>query len=432
LETKLTRIAELAKQRPRIKLQTLIHAIDEESLKAAHNALAADKAAGVDAVTKEEYGEKLQENIDDLLVRMKRQAYKPQPVKRVYIPKADKKKRPLGIPAYEDKLVQKVLNEILTVIYEPEFLDCSYGFRPERSCHDALKEVAKILESKKVSYVVDADIKGFFDNVDHEWMMKFLQERIQDPNLLRLIQRFLRAGVIEVGVEYETGTGTPQGGVISPTLANIYLHYVLDLWFTVKIKRECRGESYLVRYCDDFLCFFQYQDDAEAFYGKLIDRLRKFNLEIAEEKTKIIEFGRFAEERRSKRGKGKPETFDFLGFTHYCSKGKNSNFRVKRKTSRKKFKAKLKDFAEWLHKNMHTEIGDLIKQINAKLVGHYRYYGITDNSNGIRAFGYRIRRKLYEVLNRRSQKKSLTWEGFAKLEERFPLAKARIYVNIYG
>lgn len=432
LETKLTRIAELAKQRPRIKLQTLIHAIDEESLRAAHNALSADKAVGVDAVTKEEYDEKLQENITDLLSRMKRQAYEPQPVKRVYIPKPDKKKRPLGIPAYEDKLVQKALNEILTVIYEPEFIDCSYGFRPGRSCHDALKEIAKILESKKISYVVDADIKGFFDNVDHGWMVRFLQERIQDPNLLRLIQRFLKAGIMEAGVEYETDTGTPQGGVISPTLANVYLHYVLDLWFTVKIKRECRGEAYLIRYCDDFVCFFQYQDDTEIFYGKLIERLKKFNLEVVEEKTKIIEFGRFAEERRNKRGDGKPETFDFLGFTHYCGKNKNSKFRVKRKTSRKKFKAKLKHFAEWLYQNMHTEIGKLIKQINAKLVGHYRYYGVTDNSNGIHAFEYYIRRKLFETLNRRSQKKSLIWEEFAKLEERFPLAKARIYVNIYG
>jgi group II intron reverse transcriptase/maturase len=432
LVTKLTRITELAKQRPRVKLQTLIHAIDEESLKAAHRVLSAEKAVGVDAVTKEEYGEKLEENIDDLLGRMKRQAYKPQPVKRVYIPKADGKKRPLGIPAYEDKLVQKALNEILTVIYELEFLDCSYGFRPGRSCHEALKEVTRILESKKVNYVVDADIKGFFDNVDHEWMMKFLQDRIQDPNLLRLIQRFLKAGVIEANVEYETDTGTPQGGVISPTLANVYLHYVLDLWFTVKIKRDCRGEAYLIRYADDFVCFFQYQADAEAFYGKLIDRLGKFNLEIAEEKTKIIEFGRFAADNRAKRNEGKPNTFDFLGFTHYCGKSKTGTFRVKRKTSRKKFKVKLKVFADWLYHTMHTEIGDLIKQINAKLIGHYRYYGMTDNSKGIHTFGYRIRHKLLEVLNRRSQKKSLTWEGFAKLEERFPLAKARIYVNIYG
>lgn len=432
METKLTRIAELAKQRPKVKLQTLIHAIDEESLKACHQALAANKATGADAVTKAEYEDKLQENITDLLKRMKRQAYKPQPVKRVYIPKGNEKKRPLGIPAYEDKLVQKALNEILTVIYEQEFLDCSYGFRLGRSCHDALKEVGKIVETKKISYVVDADIKGFFDNVDHEWMMKFLQERIQDTNLLRLIQRFLKAGIMEQGKKWETETGTPQGGIISPTLANVYLHYVLDLWFTVKIKRESRGEAYLIRYCDDFVCFFQNQDDAENYYSKLIERLEKFNLEIAEEKTKIIEFGRYAEERRTKRGEGKPETFDFLGLTHYCSKSKNGKFRIKRKTKRKKLKAKLKSFAEWLRKNMHTEIGNLIRQVNTKLVGYFRYYGVTDNSDSINTFGYNIRRKLFNVLNRRSQKKSLTWESFAKLLKRFPLVKPKIYVNMYG
>ncbi|WP_371371929.1 group II intron reverse transcriptase/maturase [Sporomusa aerivorans] len=432
METKLTRIAELAKRRPRMKLQALIHALDENSLKAAHSKLAEDRATGIDAVTKEEYDEKLQENIDNLLERMKRQAYKPQPVKRAYIPKGDGKKRALGIPAYEDKLVQKALTEILTVIYETEFLDCSYGFRPGRNSHDALKEVTRIIETKKVSYVVDADIKGFFDNVEHGWMMKFLQERIQDPNLLRLIQRFLRAGVMQEGKVYETDSGTPQGGIISPTLANVYLHYVLDLWFTAKVKRESRGEAYLIRYADDYVCFFQYQDDAEIFYEKMIERLRKFNLEIAQDKTKIIEFGRFAEERRIKRNGRKPETFDFLGFTHYCGKSKNGIFRVKRKTSRKKFKAKLKVIAQWLFKNMHMEMGELIKQVNAKLTGHYHYYGVTDNSSGINAYGYRVRRKLIEVLNRRSQKRSLTWEGFAKLEERFPLARARIYVNIYG
>ncbi|WP_094607257.1 hypothetical protein SPSIL_054150 [Sporomusa silvacetica DSM 10669] len=433
METKLTRITDLAKRRPRVKLQTLIHAIDEEALKACHTKLRGDKATGIDEVTKQEYDENLQENIDGLLARMKRQAYKPQPVRRVYIPKADgKKMRPLGIPAYEDKLVQKALNNILTSIYECEFLDCSYGFRPGKSCHDAIKAVGKILETKKISYIVEADIKGFFDNVDHVWMMKFLQERIQDPNLLRLISRFLKAGTMEEGKLYETDKGAPQGGLISPTLSNVYLHYVLDLWFTVKVTKECRGEAYLIRYADDFICFFQYKDEAEAFYGKMIERLRKFNLEIAEEKTKILEFGRFAESNRVKRGSGKPGTFDFLGFTHYCSQSKNGKFRVKRATIKKKLKTKVKEYAEWIWHNMHIPIEKLIKMLNQKLIGHFQYYGITDNSGKISLFRYLIRRKLHSVLNRRSQKKSLTWEKFAKLEERFPLARPKIYVNIYG
>lgn len=432
METKLTRIAELAKRRPRIKLQTLMHAIDEESLIASHRELTANKASGVDAVTKQAYEEKLQENIEELLKKMKQQAYRPQPVKRVYIPKADGKQRPLGIPAYEDKLVQKSLNDILKAIYETEFLECSHGFRPGRNCHEALKEVGRILETKKINYVVDADIKGFFDNVDHRWMVKFLRERIQDTNVLRLIVRFLKAGVMEQGNISETDTGTPQGGIISPTLANIYLHYVLDLWFNVKVKRECRGEAYIIRYADDFVCFFQYKEDANQFYINLVERLAKFSLEVAVDKTKVIEFGRFAEENRSKRKEGKPETFDFLGFTHYCSKRKTGSFRVKRKTSRKKFRAKLKDMAQWLHTNMHMEIGELIKQINSKLIGYYRYYGITDNSRKIYQFRYYVRRRLVAIMNRRNQKKSMTWEKFVNLEKRFPLAKARIYVNMYG
>ena len=433
LETKLTRIAELAKRRPRIKLQTLIHVIDEGTLEVCHGKMEANKAVGIDGVTKLKYGENLQTNIEGLVARMKSQTYKPQPVRRAYIPKAGgNKKRPLGIPSYEDKLVQKALNDILTVIYETEFLDCSYGFRPGRSCHDAIKAVGKIIETRKVSYIVDADIKGFFDNVDHEWMMKFLGERIKDPNLLRLISRFLKAGVMEQDERHATDQGTPQGGIVSPTLANVYLHYVLDLWFTVKVRKDCRGEAYLIRYADDYVCLFQYKDDAEKFYGNMKERLKKFNLEIAEEKTKIIEFGRYAEERRKEKGKSKAETFDFLGFTHYCSKNPYGKFRVKRKTSRKKLKAKIQECKVWLRQNMHTPIEELITMLNQKLVGHFRYYGVSDNIQRLKAYRFIIRRKLFSILNRRSQRKSFTWEKFAKLEERFPLAKAKIYVNTYG
>ena len=433
METELARIAELAGKTPKIKLQTLVHLINEKTLAMSHQRMPTKKSAGVDEVTKEEYGRNLEENVRDLVERMKRQAYKPQPVKRVYIPKdGTNKKRPLGLPAYEDKLVQSVLNEIFNAIYEQEFLDCSYGFRPKRSCHDALKALDRVIDTKKVNYIVDADIRGFFDNVDHQWTMKFLGERIEDPNILRLVSRFLKAGIMENDEKYDTDMGTPQGGIISPILGNVYLHYVLDLWFEKKIKKESRGEAYLIRYCDDFICCFQYKEDADNFYEKLIKRLKDFGLEMAEDKTKIIEFGRYAEENRAKRGEGKPETFDFLGFTHYCSKSKKGNFIVKRKTSKKKFKAKLRKSKEWLRINMHEPVESLIKRLNAKLVGHYRYYGITNNYEMINSFKFRVTRQLFWVLNRRSQKRSCNWVKFKRMMEIFPIAKPKIYVNMYA
>ena len=273
-----------------------MHHINAETLTECHGELGGSKASGVDKVTWEEYGENLEANIRDLMERMKRQAYKPQPVRRVYIPKeGSSKMRPLGIPSYEDKLVQKALARILNAIYEQDSLGCAFGFRPGRGCHDALKVLNHIIQKKKVSYIVDADIRSFFDNVDHKWLMKFLELRIGDKNLLRIIKRFLIAGVMEGGIVYDTPSGTPQGGVISPILANVYLHYVLDLWFEKVVRRQCAGEAYLVKYADDFVCGFQYKEDAEQFYEDLQERLKKFSLEIAEEKTRIIAFGRNAE-----------------------------------------------------------------------------------------------------------------------------------------
>jgi RNA-directed DNA polymerase len=314
METGLVRIAEIARQNPKERFTALIHHINQETLIECHQMVSGSKASGVDQVTKQAYGENLEANIADLIGRMKRQAYKPQPVRRVYIPKeGSNKMRPLGIPSYEDKLVQKGLARILNTIYEQDFLDCSFGFRPGRGCHDALKVLNHIIERKKVNYIVDADIRGFFDHVDHEWLMKFLELRIADPNLLRLIKRFLKAGVMEAGIVYDTPEGTPQGGLISPILANVYLHYVLDLWFEKVVKKRCQGEAYVVRYADDFVCCFQNKRDAEWFYSNLKERLKKFNLEVAEEKTRIIAFGRSAEKESKKQGKKKPDTFDFLG-----------------------------------------------------------------------------------------------------------------------
>jgi group II intron reverse transcriptase/maturase len=305
--TGMDRISQLVELNPDRKLQTLIHLINKTTLKEVHKEQETGKASGIDKVTKTEYGEKLDEHLDNLLARMKTFSYRPQPVRRTYIEKEGKSElRPLGIPAYEDRLVQGVIAEVLNVIYEPKFYDFSFGFREGRGCHMAIKYLDKILMGK-TSWVVDADIKGFFDNVDHEWMMKFLEHEIADKNLLRYIKRFLKAGIMEAGQFTETDSGVPQGGLCSPVMANVYLHYVLDMWFEVKVKKASRGMSEIVRYADDFVCCFQYEDDARNFYESLKERLAKFGLELSEDKSQIIKFGRFAG--------GDAGTFDFLGFT---------------------------------------------------------------------------------------------------------------------
>ncbi|RKQ11079.1 group II intron reverse transcriptase/maturase [Oceanobacillus bengalensis] len=338
-----------------------------------------------------------------------------------------KKKRPLGIPDHEDKIVQRALVKILNAIYENDFLDSSFGFRPNRGCHDALKILNVYLEKRPTNYVVDADIKGFFDNVNHEWMMKFLKHRINDPNLLRIIARFLKGGYLEEGKYYESDKGTPQGGVISPILANVYLHYVLDLWFEKVVRKQCKGKAYIVRYADDFVCCFQYREDAEAFYSALIKRLEKFNLEVAEDKTTIISFGRNADSS----GHGKPPTFDFLGFTHYCSKSQNGNFRVKRKTARKKVRAKLKSQKEWLKANRTMDIRLIMDRLVRSLKGYYNYYCITDNTLAVENFLFHVKQLLFKWMNRRSQRKSFSWDKFNIFLKKYPLLRPRVRVNIY-
>ena len=430
METEIKRIAEIAKNHK--KIQTLVHHINVDNLKEKHKVAYAKKASGVDGVTKSMYEENLGDNLSRLIDRMKKQAYKPQNVRRVYIPKeGSSEMRGLGIPAYEDKLVQSVMADILTAIYEEKFLDFSYGFRPKRSCHDAIKKLGRIIEKKKVNFVVDADIKGFFDNVDHEWMMKFLENDIEDNNFLRLVNRFLKAGIMEEGKYIRTDAGTPQGGVISPILANVYLHYVLDLWFDKVVVKQCKGEAYIVRYADDFVCCFQYQSEAELFYLSLRERLNKFGLKLAEDKSKIIEFGRFAERDCDIRGNGKPGTFDFLGFTHYCSKSQNGWFRVKRKTSSKKQKSKIAKMKIWLRERMHKPIDQTIKTLNRKLIGQYNYYGITDNSRCIQSFRFIAETELFKVLRRRTQKNKINWDKYREILKHFPITPARIRVSIY-
>ncbi|WP_253957694.1 group II intron reverse transcriptase/maturase [Metabacillus halosaccharovorans] len=409
METKLLRIAELAKSNPKMKFTSLAHLLSNQALAQCHHELPNRKATGINGTTKEQYGKNLEGNIEELVSRLKSKSYRPVPVRRMYIPKVNSnKKRPLGIPEHEDKIVQRGITKILNTIYENEFLDCSFGFRPNRSCHDALKILNFYIEKRSVNYVVDVDIKGFFDNVDHKWMMEFLKLRIADPNLLRIIGRFLKGGYLEEGKKYTTDNGTPQGGVISPVLANIYLHYVLDLWFEIKVRKQCKGQAYIVRYADDFVCCFQYKSEAHKFFQSLKCRLKKFNLEIAEDKTKIIPFGRFAEKDTKQKGNSKPATFDFLGFTHYCSKSKQGKFRVKRKTSRKKVQAKLKESKEWLRKNRNKGIHTIMERFRRSLIGYYNYYCITDNLPSVSKFEVRIVNLLFRWLNRRSQRKSFT------------------------
>jgi RNA-directed DNA polymerase len=429
--TKLTRIVELAKARPTERFTSLAHLIDVNHLKECHRQTSPRKAVGVDKVTKAEYDKALETNLQNLTTKLKRNAYKPQPVKRKYIPKPGSvQMRPLGILCYEDKLVQAALANILTSIYEPEFLNCSYGFRPGRGCHDALKELNYIIEEKNINYIVDADIRGFFDHVDQTWMMKFIAHRIADPQIQRLIARFLKAGVIEAGIKYDTPEGTPQGGVISPILANIYLHYALDLWFERGFKRNCRGKAYMIRYADDFICCFQNETDATEFLTMLKERMKKFNLELAEEKTRIIAFGRKAAQTGRNNGV-KPGTFDFLGFTHYTGTSRKGTYRVKRKTSRKKFQASMHRCKEWLRENRNKPIMQLMEILRRKLQGHYNYYGITDNSNALCRFQYEVTRMIFKWLNRRSQRKSFEWDKFELFLNKYPLPEPRIKVNIY-
>ena len=411
------------------RVQTIMHYVNKANLAEEHKRQERNKAKGVDGESKESYGKDLYNNLEDLLKRMKQFSYHPQPVRRTYIPKAGSdKRRPLGIPSYEDKLVQGVMRKVLDEIYREKFYDFSYGFREGKGCHQAIKEVQQIIRTKKVSYVVDADIKGFFDNVNHEWMMKFLEHDIEDRNFLRYIKRFLKAGAMEETGYIESDKGTPQGGLISPVLTNVYLHYVLDMWFDKEIKGKYRGEAYIIRYADDFVCMFQYKDEANAFYKSLKARLAKFGLETADDKSKVIPFGRFA---RDDSADGKTETFDFLGFTHINGVTRTGKYRVVHRTSKKKLKAKKAAVKEWLKENMHGKPSDVIKALNRKLVGHYRYYGISGNSEGIKGFYNFVVRAFYKQLTRRSERAYMTLERYWSLLRKHPIATPKIYVNIW-
>lgn len=431
MSTKLLSLTQRARENPKQRYISLIHLLTEDFLTQCFMELERDKAPGVDGVTAKEYEANLEENLKGLITRLKEWKYRPQPVRRVYIPKPNGKQRPLGIPTVEDKIVQMAIKKILEPIFEIDFCDVSFGFRPNRSCHDALDAVDKAVMTRPVNFIVDMDIEKFFDTVHHKWLMRCLKERIADTSLLRLIGRFLKAGVMKEGKYYQTNKGTPQGGIISPLLANIYLHYILDLWFEKVVKKEVRGFTQLTRYADDFVVCFQNGKEAQDFEEKLKERLAKFGLKIAENKSKIIEFGRYPYLRARQEGR-KLETFDFLGFTHYCDKTRKGGFKLGRKTAKSKFRQKIKEMNQWLKR-----IRNLVKMqewwamLRLKLRGHYHYYGISGNMPEMRVFYKRVVELAYKWANRRSEKKSYNWQQFNRYLKYNILPQPRIYHLTY-
>ena len=424
--TKLLLIAERARREPRCQFTSLAHLLDEQFLAACYRRLGRDRASGVDGVTWKEYGEHLEENLRELVARMRAKRYKPLPSKRVYIPKDEHSRRPLGLPALEDKIVQKGIAEILSAIHEADFLECSYGFRPGRGCHQALDAVDKTIMTQPINYVIDADIKAYFDSVSHAGLMKCLRVRIKAPSFLLLIERFLKAGYFEAGEIVATERGTPQGGNLSPVLSNIFLHYVLDLWFEKRIKRQVRGDCFLVRYADDFVCMAQQGADAQNIVQAIRERFARFDLELHPEKTRVIGFGR-NERQKARRNQRRPNTFDFLGFTHYCDRSRRGKFMVGRQTSGKKFRKKCRELNEWLQAVRNAcPVKEWWPVLKAKLTGHYQYYGISGNTRMLRKFYRLVVHMAWKWLNRRSQRRSFTWEQFWGYLKRYPLPEPRI------
>jgi group II intron reverse transcriptase/maturase len=358
--------------------------------------------------------------------------YRPGPKRRSYVPKPGSAKgRPLGISNFEDKIVELAVKRTLEPIYEAVFEDSSHGYRPERSQHRCLEALGRTIQQKRVNHVVEADVRSFFDRVNHEWMVKFLRQRIGDERVIRLIIRMLKSGIMEDGLVRATEEGTPQGSIVSPLLSNIYLHYVLDLWFSRRVSRQCRGKAYYFRFADDFLACFQHKSDAEDFKRRLKDRLEGFGLELAEEKTRCIEFGRYARESAYKRGE-KPEEFTFLGFTHYCGKTKRGYFKVKRRTSRKKLGQSLRNFSDWAKKARRVlRKGEMLRQARARVIGYLNYYAITDNAERCGYYAYRVKHILFKWLNRKSQRKAYTWQSFSQALTwvKWPRLRIRIDLN---
>jgi RNA-directed DNA polymerase len=422
----LDRVREVATKDRKQRFTALLHHVyDLDRLRASYLAVKRDAAPGIDGETWRSYAEGLEDNLRDLSERLKRGAYRAKPVKRAYIQKSDGRQRPLGVPVLEDKIVQRALTEVLNAIFETDFLGFSYGFRPGRSPHAALDALAVGIATKKVRWVLDADIRDFFGTLDHEWLVKFVEHRIGDRRVVRLIQKWLKAGVLEDGKRTPTEKGTVQGGSVSPLLANIYLHYVFDLWVQRWRKKRARGDLIVVRFADDFVIGFQHREDAEGLLSDLRERIARFGLGLHDGKTRLIEFGRFAEENRRRGGGRKPETFDFLGFTHICGRTKNGHFTVIRKTSRKRMTAKLKEVTKELRRRFSAKIPELGRYLRSVMLGHMHYYAVPQNCHAIEGFRRGLRWLWKRSLERRSQRTRISEARMNRLVSRW-LPQARI------
>ena len=419
LHNALDRIRQAARRDKQQRFTALWHHVHNgDRLEMAYKRLNRKGAAGVDRVTWQSYGEDLGERLEDLSGRLKRGAYRARPVRRVYIPKSDGRKRPLGVPTLEDKLVQSATAEVLNAVFEQDFLGFSYGFRPGRSQHNALDALTVGLKKRKVNWVLDADIRGFFDAINHEWLIRFLEHRIGDQRVIRHVKKWLKAGVLEDGKVTWEDHGTPQGGSISPLLANIYLHYVFDLWIQAWRKRA-EGDVMVVRYADDFVVGFQHRHEAERFLVELRERFARFGLELHPGKTHLIEFGRFAAENRHRRGEGKPDTFDFLGFTHVCGRTRDGDFQVIRLTVKKRFRAKLKALKAELRHRLHHPIPDVGEWLEKVVSGYYRYHAVPGNARTLWAFRFHVGRLWWRTLKRRSQRSRWNWVRMTRLIDRW-------------
>jgi RNA-directed DNA polymerase len=411
----LDRVRQAARAGKETRFTALLHHLDVDRLRWAYHQLKRDAAVGVDGVTWAEYGEGLEARLTDLHGRVHRGAYRAQPSRRHYIPKPDGRQRPLGIAALEDKIVQRAAVEILNAIYEEDFLGFSYGFRPGRGQHDALDALVVAIETRKVNWILDADIRSFFDTVSHDWLLRFLERRIGDRRILRLIRKWLKVGVLEDGVRTPAAMGTPQGAVISPTLANVYLHYVLDLWVQEWRRRHARGEVIIVRYADDTVMGFEHRTDAARFLADLEKRVAEHALALHPDKTRLIEFGRFAAANRKAHGLGKPETFDFLGFTHICGRTRTGRFQVRRRSRRDRMRAKLQAVKEELRRRMHASVAEQGQWLASVVRGYFQYHGVPNNGGALAAFRYHVIGLWRGVLRQRSDKDQTTWDRINRL-----------------